>query len=308
MAPKKNSRATIPGALKKAAHPKHLWKAIQLQRTKGSHARAYNDPQLKLIAQICPGDFLNYGHFENTELQARDITVNDILRAQTRNAELTVDLVVDRGSPVLDAGCGMGGITRLLLERGMNPVALSPDKYQILNLKSKYPQVPYFEAKFEDIPLEGNAHRFGTVITSESLQYLKLDRALPRLEQVLKPGGRWIAVDYFRVGEARDKSGHIWSEFQQHLTRAGWKIVYQQDHTRNVLPLLRYIHMLGNDVLRPLAEFVFAKLQQKQPGVHYLLEEVVEDLRAKIDKNLDQINPESFLAFKKYYLLAIEKA
>jgi len=42
--------------------------------------------------------------------------------------------------------------------------------------------------------------------------------------------------------------------------------------------------------------------------VHYLLEEIVEDLRAKIDKNLDQINTESFLAFKKYYLLAMEKA
>lgn len=303
----RKTNLVIKGILKKAVHPKHLWAAIKLQRKKDKLARAYDDPQLKLIAQICPGDFLNYGHFDNTELQARDISVNDILLAQTRNAELVVELIEDASSPILDVGCGMGGITRLLLERGMNPVALSPNRYQIKNLKSRYPQVPLIEAKFEEMPVAAHMHRFGTIITSESLQYLKSDLALPLMGKLLKPGGRWIACDFFRVGEAGDKSGHIWGDFERRLQQSGWKIAYQQDHTLNVLPLLRYIYMLGNDVLRPIAEFAFEKLREKQPGLHYLLEEATEELNRKTDENLNVINPELFAASKKYMLLAMER-
>ncbi|MBV9215824.1 MAG: hypothetical protein JO053_06575, partial [Acidobacteria bacterium] len=117
----------VKGVIKKAATPRHAYRAYQRQRSKNRVERSAEDPQLKLIARICPGDFLNYGHFENTELSGADLSVSDILRAQTLNAELLTALVRDGETNILDAGCGMGGITRLLRERGLQPVALSPN-------------------------------------------------------------------------------------------------------------------------------------------------------------------------------------
>lgn len=297
----------IKSLLRRGTYPVHVWNIIKLQRGKKRLARAYDDPQLKLYADVLQGDFLNYGYFEDPEIDPRDISLNDILRAQRRHAELVAQLIVDRTSPVLDVGCGMGGLVRLMLEQGLNPVALSPDKNQIRNIKEKYPQIPVLETRFEDIPIEENMRCYGTVITSESLQYLKLDQALPLLEKLLKPGGKWIAFDYFRTGDAREKSGHVWTDFEKRVVQSGWKFVYKQDNTLHVLPTLKYIHMWGNDIVNPLLQFALGKGQRKQPGMHYMFEEVIDAINKKLNRNLDMVSPEAFAACKRYMLVAMER-
>lgn len=233
--------------------------------------------------------------------------MNAIYRAQFRYAELILEKVADRDSPVLDVGCGMGGLIKLMLDKGLSPVALSPDKNQINYIKSKYARVPVIESRFEDIPPEEQTNRYGTVITSESLQYLKLDAVLPLLEKLLKPGGRWIACDYFRIGEAREKSGHRWDDFEQHILSSGWTFVHQQDITLNVLPTISYAYMWGNNIARPVLDFALEKLQTKHPGAHYLLEEAIDEINEKVDRNLEVVNPEIFAAHKRYMLLVMEK-
>lgn len=294
--------------LKRIIHPKHLWQAIKLKRAKAKLARVYDDPQLKLYADILPGGFLHYGYFDDPNVKPQDLSLNDILRAQQRHSEWIVGLITDRGAPVLDVGCGMGGLTGLMLEHGIRPVALSPDRNQVKHVRGKYPQIPVIEAKFEDIPAADNAGRYGTIITSESLQYLNLDVSLPLIAKLLKPGGRWIAYDYFRIGEASEKSGHMWTEFERRVLQAGWRFVFQQDHTANVVPTLKYVHMWGNDIARAVVDFSVAKLKSKQPHVHYLCEEAIAEMNRKLDKNLDVVNPETFAAHKRYMLLALEKA
>ena len=42
------------------------------------------------------------------------------------------------------------------------------------------------------VTLAEHAGRYGTVVTSESLQYLDLDKALPLIATLLKPGGRLL--------------------------------------------------------------------------------------------------------------------
>lgn len=297
----------ITSVLKRLIHPKHFWQVIKLKRAKAKLTRAYDDPQLKLYAELLPGGFLHYGYFDDPAIKPQDMSLNDIMRAQRRHSEWVVSLITDRRSPVLDVGCGMGGLVGLMLEEGIRPVALSPDRNQVRHVKGKYPNVSVIEAKFEDIPLAGNEQRYGTIVTSESLQYLNLDVALPLIERLLKSGGRWIAYDYFRVGDAKEKSGHFWSDFEKRVQQAGWRFVHQQDHTPNVVPTLKYIHMWGNDIARPVVDFSVGKLKSKQPHVHYILAEAIDEINRKLDKNLDVVNPDTFAAHKRYMLLALEK-
>jgi cyclopropane fatty-acyl-phospholipid synthase-like methyltransferase len=297
----------IRSALKKVIYPRHLWKVIQLERGKKRRERTYDDPQLKLYSEILPGDFLHYGYFDDLKIQPQDISLNAIYLAQLRYAELILEKIEDRDSPVLDVGCGMGGLVKLMLDKGFNPVALSPDKTQVSYVKTRYAQVPVVESKFEDIHLEAHMNRYGTIITSESLQYLNLDASLPLLEKLLRPAGRWIVCDYFRVGPARERSGHQWDDFEKRVLSSGWRFVHQQDITSNVLPTISYAYMWGKNFARPVLNFALEKLQTKYPGAHYVLAEAIDRINGKLDSNLEVVNPETFAANKRYMLLVMEK-
>ncbi len=289
-------------------HPAHLAKAINLQRRRKTNKRAYDDAQLALLAQIIPGGYLHYGYFDDPTREPREISLAEITRAQQRYAELLVELAEDKTSPVLDVGCGMGAMSKLLHDRGFAPTALTPDRFQATHIATQYPQIPLIQAKFEDLPdAESHAGRYGTIFTSESLQYLKLDAALPLLEKILKPGGRWIACDYFRIGPAVEKSGHRWEAFTEKLRETGWEITHERDITPHVLPTLRAAHMWATQFGIPLLKFVELKLRVKQPALHYVLQGLFEQLDGVIDDNLKVIDPAVFASQKKYVLLSMRR-
>lgn len=301
--------AVAKSVAKRLIHPGHLVRAVKLQRGRKQNKRVYQDAQLALVAQILPEGFLHYGYFDDPARCPEGMSLQDLVRAQHRYAELLIERVTDLASPVLDVGCGMGGLSKMLLDRGMQPTALTPDRIQAEHIRRAYPKIPVIQAKFEDLPdPDSHAGRYGTVVTSESLQYLKLDRALPLLAKVLKPGGRWIACDYFRIGQVVEKSGHDWGEFRKRLAGEGWEIAHEQDITPNVLPTLRFLHMLASRFGIPLMHFGFLKLRTKQPAVHYVLEETLSMLEGVVAENLKVIDPAVFAAGKKYVLLEMRRA
>ena len=307
-------RKLKPGAAAKSIagrlfHPAHLIKAIKLQRGRKANKRVYDDAQLALLSQIIPGGYLHYGYFDDPQRDSREISLAEITRAQQRYAELLVELAEDRDSPVLDVGCGMGAMSKLLRDRGFKPTALTPDRFQAAHIRQHYPDIPLIQCKFEDLPdPDQHAGRYGTVFTSESLQYLKLDRALPLLEKILKPGGRWIACDYFRIGPAHEKSGHRWEGFTEKLRETGWEITCERDITPHVLPTLRAAHMWATQFGIPLLKFAELKLRVKQPALHYVLQGIFEQLDGVIDDNLKTIDPAVFASQKKYVLLSMRRA
>jgi SAM-dependent methyltransferase len=294
---------------RRALHPKHLVKAIKLQRGRKANKRVYDDAQLALLSQIIPGGYLHYGYFDDPHRCPREISLAEITRAQQRYAELLIDLAEDKTSPALDIGCGMGAMSSLLHERGFSPTALTPDRFQARHIERSHGHIPLIECKFEDLPeVDKHAGRYGTVFTSESLQYLNLDRALPLLARILKPGGRWIACDYFRIGPAaHEKSGHRWEGFSERLRESGWEITYERDITAHVLPTLRVAHMWATQFGIPLLKFVELKLRVKQPALHYVLQGMFEQLDGVIDDNLNVIDPAVFATQKKYMLLSMRR-
>lgn len=294
--------------LKRFLYPQHLARVIQLQRNRKKVERVYDDAQLKLYAQLLPKDFLHYGYFEDPNINPHDISINHLYKAQEDYGWQIVNHLTDFENPVLDIGCGMGGLIPLLQTKNKNIIALTPDKNQVKHITEKYKGIPVLECKFEDMPAENYRAHFGTVITSESLQYLQPDKALPLINQLLKPGGKWIACDYFKKGEAGEKSGHNWALFSAKLKQHGFKITYQRDITPHILPTIAYVYMWARQIGLPIKDFIEGKLKVKAPGIYYALESALPEINAKIDKNIDTINPTIFAANKEYILLVIERA
>ncbi|HLP19282.1 MAG TPA: class I SAM-dependent methyltransferase [Chitinophagales bacterium] len=297
----------ISGIVKRFLYPHHLYQVIKLQRNRKKVLRVYDDAQLKLYSQLLPKDFLHYGYFDDPAIDPHDISINDLYKAQEDYGWQIVNHITDTENPVLDIGCGMGGLLALMQTKNIKAVALTPDKNQVRHVTEKYKGTQVLDCRFEDMPVNGFENYFGTVVTSESLQYLQLDKALPLVNKILKPGGRWVACDYFKKGEAGEKSGHNWQLFTSRLEENGLKITYQRDITPHVLPTIAYVYMWANQIGMPIKEFALGKLEVKAPGIHYALQESLPAIEQKINKNIDTINPTIFAANKQYVLMVIER-
>lgn len=293
---------------KRVVYPRHAVALAKCLRSPMRDRKSSHDAELKFCADVLPGDFLNYGFYDDASIPPEQISLQQIQQAQTRYGQLLVDEIRDRNRPVLDAGCGMGGLLNLLVTQGFNATALTPNHSQIEHIHARHPGVPLIEGRFDLATLQNYGERFGTVITSESFQYMKLVPGLKTLQHALAPGGRWILCDYFRIAETRRRSGHQWMDFNRALTARGWKVVSQRDITANVLPTLRYLHMLGERVGMAAADFIVGKIRRKRPALHHLIEEVVGDWRAYLSDQVQTVNPDVFVREKKYMLMVMERA
>ena len=287
--------------------PRHWPDLFERMRKKELTSKAADDPALRLFGQLVPGGFLNYGYHENPALTAEKMCIDDIERAQVRFGERLVNLVTDREQPVLDCGCGLGGLTELLLRAGYKPTALTPNSTQVARVRANYPDVPVIQRRLEQIPLPEYQQAFGTVITSESFQYVTLAQGLEVLGKILRPGGRWILCDYFRSADAVGKSGHRWSEFSAAVQAAGWRTVLMEDITAHVLPTIDYVHMWGRRFGLPVEEFAAARLLRKRPVLHFLLEDVLAKAHERIQHHLEMVDPAVFARERKYITLVLER-
>ena len=288
-------------------NPFELCRAASLQLRRKAYRHAYDDAQLALYAQVLPSGFLHYGYFDDCTIVPDRMSLFDIGAAQARYAELICDLIRDPAEPVLDIGCGMGGLSRLLRDRGLKPTALTPDRLQAAHIARTLPGVPVLRCKFERLRTSEYSRRFGTVINSESLQYLKLEQSLPALAGIIQPGGRWVVSDYFHRQPSRDRSCHAWDDFVKKATEGGWRICHEQDITANILPTLAYVHMWAVRFGLPLMHFAFLRLRRKQPGVHHLLTRLLCRLTSVATANIAMLDPVRFAAEKRYMLLALER-
>ncbi len=74
------------------------------------------------------GHYLNYGYHEETSVRPDELSLNDLARAQARFAELIFEQVADIRGPILDVGCGMGGLLDLMHARCLDATGLTPDR------------------------------------------------------------------------------------------------------------------------------------------------------------------------------------
>ncbi len=225
-------------------NPFNWIKAYQYKKANDKYDKSSYDLELYLYSKMLKNDMLHYGYFEDVDIVPETISLQQIEDAQVLYAENIIHQIKDCTSPILDVGCGMGGLAKLMSDRELEVEVLTPNKNQIAHIRNKYPKLKYYHTKFENLATN---HTYGTVIHSESLQYISLDDAFQKVDKLLNANGRWIITDYFRLHrDGMNKSGHLLVDFQQKLAEYGWQIVYQQDITPNVLPTLRFVNMYVN--------------------------------------------------------------
>ena len=114
----------------------------------------------------------------------------------TYPAEAAQWLVGQQAATILELGAGTGKLTAQLHALGHGVVATDPDPAMLARLVRNLPEVSTIEAHAEELPVGDRA--FDAVVAAQAFHWFDLDRALPEIARVLKPGGRVGLVWNFR--------------------------------------------------------------------------------------------------------------
>lgn len=101
---------------------------------------------------------------------------------------LVARTAIGRGSTVLDVGAGTGKLTRLLVPTGARVIAVEP----IAEMRAFIEGAEVVDGTAEDLPFPDGAADLVTV--AQAFHWFDLDRALPELHRVLRPGGQLALV------------------------------------------------------------------------------------------------------------------
>ena len=102
---------------------------------------------------------------------------------------------------VADIGAGTGKLTATLVRLGADVTAVEPDPQMLAELRRAMPAVRSVPGRAEEVPLPDAS--VDAVLAGQAMHWFDLDRALPEIARVLRPGGVLAGlwnVDDDRVG------------------------------------------------------------------------------------------------------------
>ncbi len=279
---------------------RHCWQ----HRMRKSVWDPADDLELALYGAMFGNNFLHYGYFKQLPADGEAISFAQVKQAMEDYASLLVDRV-NPGETVLDVGCGMGGLLGLLHAAGARPTGLTPNRSHAAFIRSHWPQIPLIEGTLESADAAGRVERFDAIVNSESFQYIDLDGGMKRVKMLLAPRGRWIVSDYFRLRvDARNRSGHLLTDFEAALSRHGFAVRERIDVTEKVVPSLAYARVLAERFALPAAKFYAGKFFLRHPLADYLFAPTVRDKLGHV--RLDTLDPDVFRRDKRYLLFTLQ--
>jgi SAM-dependent methyltransferase len=102
------------------------------------------------------------------------------------------DVPLPGGSPVVELGAGTGLLTRLLIARGLQVMAVEPSEAMRAQLVRTLPQVAVVEGTAEQLSLPTDSAV--AVVAANSFHWFEPTRTLPEVHRVLRPGGALVLI------------------------------------------------------------------------------------------------------------------
>jgi SAM-dependent methyltransferase len=139
---------------------------------------------------------------------------------------------IDRPQLVVDLGSGTGLSTRFWADAADEVVGveLNDAMREFAEGATKAPNVRYVEASAYET---GLADECADLVTAaQSLQWMKLDRAVPEITRILRPGGVFCAYNYFR---SQLRSWEASDAFEQ-VHRRKYELVHAEGYAEPRLP------------------------------------------------------------------------
>lgn len=269
------------------------------------------DHVLKLYAETIRSPYLHYGLWENPEtVDIESTTLAEIRDAQERYTVHLANLIPAGVKTVLDAGCGIGGNTAFLKERGFEVEALSPDSYQEKLFRQKFnSDVRFYRSRFETFKTQNS---YDLILMSESAAYIPIRSGIEKVRHLLPLGGYWLVSDYFVSSRDGGDSPHLRSahrldRYLEAAQNGDFDLIVQRDITENVMPTLDAAYHFYERFIVPVAEYASHSAIKNAPKLSKLFKLVYgKKIRRKMDQ-VDYLKSGEFRKYRKYMVLLFQK-
>tara|TARA_Y100001978_G_C23606887_1_gene391609 strand:- start:196 stop:1017 length:822 start_codon:yes stop_codon:yes gene_type:complete len=269
------------------------------------------DNVLKLYSKTIQSSYLHYGFWDNPEkVDLGSLTLNDIKNAQLRYIDHLSSFIPKDTKTILDVGCGIGGNTEFLLNKGYSIEALSPDNYQKSVIIKKFKnKVVFHHCKFEDF----NPTTYcDLILESESACYIDINKGFRKAREVLKDDGYLLVSDYFVFYKDDSKnlhlkSSHDLSKYLKSAEKNGFDLIKEYNQTDNTMLTLDYANYLVERFVNPAIDYGVFSLRKNYPLISRLIGKFTKKKWFEKRNQLDLINSNLFRKYRKYMIYLFKK-
>tara|TARA_Y100001968_G_scaffold333763_1_gene399256 strand:- start:698 stop:1519 length:822 start_codon:yes stop_codon:yes gene_type:complete len=269
------------------------------------------DHVLKLYSETIQSSFLHYGFWDDpNNIDVNTINLDDIKKAQVRYIDHLASFIPDRVNLVLDVGCGIGGNTEYLINKGYSLEALSPDSFQKSVMQEKFKDnVVFHHSQFENFQPQ---RQYDLILESESACYIKMDKGFEKAREVLKEGGYLLVSDYFVYFRDQSKnlhlkSSHDMSEYLKTSKKFDFKLLKQFDQTENTMLTLDYAKYFMDRFVNPTIDYGVYSAKKSFPRITKMFGSLIKKKWDIKQKQLDLIDSDIFRKYRKYMIYLFQK-
>lgn len=270
--------------------------------------KAMDSREVGLVMGLAAGkyffgsDDLHYG------LWTDDLTVKpeNIRKAQDQHSSLLLGAIPADVKTILDVGCGAGALARRLVDKGYVVECVSPSGPLTAEARKKLgTDCPIFEVPFEAVE---TTKKYDMVLFSESYQYIKLERSIEQVRNLLRPGGYMMICDFFRrTSEERGpiRGGHKIEPFRELVGRYPFRNLLDQDITKETARNYDLMNDFLNQVGVPIWDLAFRYCEANHPRTTRIARKVFRKKIEKLEQKYFQglRTAETFTRYKTYRLL-----
>lgn len=211
----------------------------------------------ELLAKYIPAEdwhFMNYGYVPDNEERELVLSQEPFQRYPLQMYHFLATKADLKGKLVLEVGSGRGGGARYIassmepssytgLDLAQNAVTLANRIHQVKNLK-------FVQGSAESLPFEDNS--LDVVINVESCHaYGNVDKFFSEVKRVLKPGGKFLMVDF--------RYTHQLPQLEEQIRNSGMRQISSENITDRVVKAIE----LENDTKVARIQKLFPEKWQK---------------------------------------------
>lgn len=263
------------------------------------------------MGSICGRYFLKLEHL-HYGFWTPDLPVDivNLHKAQENYTAFLMSHIPEGVETILDVGFGTGGVASKLVDRGYHVDGVSPSSFFAERGRELLgDRVNIFECRYEEVQTE---KRYDLVLFSESFQYIHLETALEKTDQLLKDGGYMLICDIFgkdTANKGAQRGGHRLRKFSDIMTRFAFEPVEDMDITEQTAPTIDIMDSVLKEVGQPALRSGLRFLSGRYPLTFKFLTWKYRRQLAKMnDKYFNgKRTAAKFKEFKSYRLLLYRK-